>query len=483
MLLSLLACLAPPPQTLHVAPGEGGEWDDPAAMKGAMSFTTIQAAIDAASPGDTVEIASGTYTEKVRTGDQVALVGAGMGETLLVGTILVDIGLTSSVSRLTVYDDGWYSGSSPYADHCVTVDETGSATLEELEIVGCDRGVSLLDAAGVAMDGLVVNNNTWGLYTEGGTAFSLTNSVFTTNGEAAVSLQESTTGEILHNVFVANGYNPLEGGASPSAIDLSEGHITVTLANNILVSNQHGLVDTGGTSTVFSHNLVWGNGTDYAGSASAASTDLDQDPGFGDAGEGDYSLADDSACIDAGTSTYTVAHDRDGDARPQGAEVDIGADEVAESEMALVISEVLANPVTESTGELVEVYNAGTGTVDLAGLVLSDGDEHDVLTAFDGGTTSVAAGDYAVIVDLDYDGVYAIDSGVTVVTTADSNLGNGLTTSDPIDLYESDGTTLVASASHPRRRLLLGVPAGLPGGGGGDLGALRLRAGVRDRGR
>jgi len=92
-----------------------------------------------------------------------------------------------------------------------------------------------------------------------------------------------------------------------------------------------------------------------------------------------------------------------------------------------VISEVLANAKTESTGEFVEVYNAGATSVDLSGLLLSDGDDTDPLTAFAGGSTTVAAGAYAVIVDAEYDGVYGIPATVTVVTTTDTNLGNGLT--------------------------------------------------------
>ena len=57
----------------------------------------------------------------------------------------------------------------------------------------------------------------------------------------------------------------------------------------------------------------------------------------------------------------------------------------------------------------------------LAGLILTDGDDIDVLGAFQGGTTILEAGEYAVVVDPEYDGVYAIGSSVTTVSTPSGN--------------------------------------------------------------
>ena len=119
------------------------------------------------------------------------------------------------------------------------------------------------------------------------------------------------------------------------------------------------------------------------------------------------------------------------------------------SASSLVISEVMANPLNEGTGEYVEIYNDGSATFDLIGLVLDDGDSSDAIVSWGGATTSVAAGAYAVLVDPGYTGQYSIPAGVTVVTVAGATLGSGLATNDSVTLYEPDGYTVLDSYSFP----------------------------------
>jgi hypothetical protein len=121
----------------------------------------------------------------------------------------------------------------------------------------------------------------------------------------------------------------------------------------------------------------------------------------------------------------------------------------------LVITEVMANPEVQTQGEFVEVYNYGATPIELTGLILADGDSTDALIAAGGKASLLDPGGYGVILDPDLvpqmDGPpYYLDGTVpVVVTVANTALGNGLASSDPVTLYLDDGQTVVSTFSHP----------------------------------
>ena len=115
----------------------------------------------------------------------------------------------------------------------------------------------------------------------------------------------------------------------------------------------------------------------------------------------------------------------------------------------LVINEVMANPLAEGTGEFVEILNRGQQPVDVAGFVLSDGDATDQIEGFEGGPTLLPAGGFGLIVDRDYDDVYAIAEGAVLLTVGNRTLGSGLATNDPVALLLPDEATVIDTYGHP----------------------------------
>ncbi|NOY26688.1 MAG: lamin tail domain-containing protein, partial [Oligoflexia bacterium] len=115
----------------------------------------------------------------------------------------------------------------------------------------------------------------------------------------------------------------------------------------------------------------------------------------------------------------------------------------------LVVTEVMANPLTESSGEFIELWNPSSQDLDLEGLIITDGDADDVLTSRGGDSTVIPAGGYALIVEDGYADDYTLDSSLVVVTTGDNTVGNALSVSDPVQLLEPDGTSVIANYLFP----------------------------------
>ncbi len=448
LLLPLVSC-APGDgiqgQQLWVLPGEGGEWDDYTQVDVDLTFTTIQAAIDAASFGDTVTVPSGVYYENLTMADGVTVDGAGMGETLLVGSVYFDGLSEGTLSGMSIYDPIWVSKGTPYGTQYGVGIQSGSAMITDVALYYFEAGILAAAGDNVYIEGNTIGYNWYGMNLASVSNLTVANNLVGNNPAAGIASGYSA-GTIMFNTVIGNAFSGtaayLTGGIA------LEGSGSERVVNNILTSNYYGL-NCYSCSGSWDYNLVWGNATDYVNDASAGGSDLNGDPLFVAGSEGNFHLTAASPAIDAANSTVGIVVDIDNESRPQGDNYDLGYDEYGVSAYEIVITEVMANAHVESTGEYVELYNAGAYPVDLADLVITDGDDDDIIQAFDGGTTLLAAGEYAVVVDPEYDGVYGIDAAVTVVTTGDTTLGNGLTTSDKITLYEGDGSTVIATFSYP----------------------------------
>lgn len=123
----------------------------------------------------------------------------------------------------------------------------------------------------------------------------------------------------------------------------------------------------------------------------------------------------------------------------------------------IVISEVMADPHSESKGEFVELYNAGNEPVDLEGWPLGDTrDVNDTITDFTGphdaglAGTVLAPGAYALVVDPDYEGAYnqriAAEGDparlLMLTIKGDRTLGNGLGNSGDLVFLKRDEVTI-----------------------------------------
>ncbi len=227
-------------------------------------YATIQAAVDAAIPGDVVHVAPGIFSENVTVAQGVTLLGSGPER-----TILTNQGCMFTLQpRVTV--EG-FSGS-------IYIMTGGPALIANNVLCDILMKVAIGDGRVIVRNNLFVNGPR-GVQVNSASADALIeNNTFVNLSHAAILLPNGIQGthvEVLNNIFAFNG--------SGIADQNSDVHQRVFATYNTYWMNTNGN---------YSGSWTW-----------SGASEVTADPGFVCADTGDFRLLDDSSCINTGQSS------------------------------------------------------------------------------------------------------------------------------------------------------------------------------------
>ena len=287
--------------TLIVAPGE-----------------TIQAAIDAASVGDTVYVDPGTYTENLRLRSGVNVVGSGFATTILRGVGNTNVVTSSGVTNSRF--EGFKITRNGNNDNAGVVINGGSLLLNNNWITGNRNGVringgspiirnNIIDQNGSAADGLL----NYGVISLSATPL-IANNLISSNTGAGIYLgwAASAGTQVINNTVDHNTDNGIWCYNGANAI----------IKNNIFTHNSTGISASHGSIPLISFNDVWGNNwlnydSQSGGVANPGPGDISADPRFDLLSSPPYHLTIGSPCINAGDPN-PLLNDRDGTRNDMG---------------------------------------------------------------------------------------------------------------------------------------------------------------------
>lgn len=304
ILIALVIVMLPLAARLHAGPLEAATLTVCPSGPPTCGYAQIQAAIDASSPGDTIAVAAGTYTETVQMTTSLTLAGAGPGLTVIDGaggTVVEVDGAAASISGVTIANGS--TGLGVYGPAQVTLGNSvvsgsssraqGGGIVNQATLVLVNSAVvgnSAPGGGGIRNDGMLTLLDSTIADNDGGAGGGglLNNGALSALGSTIMGNSASLGGGIdntgaltIENSTVAGNDGPDGGGGlanvggtaavSDSTLSSNTGSGggiavvsgTVTLANSILAGNSDGTgapSDCAGAVASAGYNVVGSDG-------------------------------------------------------------------------------------------------------------------------------------------------------------------------------------------------------------------------------
>ncbi len=167
-------------------------------------YATLQLAQQASSDGDTVVVSAGVSTGRFILSRNIYVVGAGIGETILEGSMTVDFVTNGSVSGITV------ACTAPHDGYGILVEASENFLIDDVETYGChDAGISIQGLnTNVDVNRALAHHDKTGVeVTDESYDTIVSNSLMRGNTHHGVRTAYNIEGnQLLFNTMVGNGF-------------------------------------------------------------------------------------------------------------------------------------------------------------------------------------------------------------------------------------------------------------------------------------
>jgi parallel beta-helix repeat protein len=192
---------------------------------GPADFRTIQEAINAASPGDTIYVRAGAYYENVDANKSVSLIGEDKYSTIIdgkgVGTVVYVATNNLVICNFTIRNSG----------------NIGHLGDSGIHIVGSNNCF--------VSNNLVINNGWYGIFIYLGSYNTVSNN-FVADNAVGIIFYKSEWNKVANNVVKNSSYKGMTVSSSPNS----------ELKNNLIENNSYGLSVLYGGGVIFQNNII-----------------------------------------------------------------------------------------------------------------------------------------------------------------------------------------------------------------------------------
>lgn len=240
---------------------ENNEYDRSVTVDGDRSvYSSIQAAVNAAADGDTVEVGAGTYAGALEVSKNVTLIGAGPESTVVETGSSDALTVSGADTHVAIDGVGFTTTASPVA--LVNAEGVGSLSVSNAAFHGNDGafGLFVTDTSSLTVEGSTVANAAGaGIHATGVDDLRVADTTI----RGTVASGDATPGHGIHATVDSNGsftgLTVVDNAARGIDVAGNAPHETITIADSEISGNAVGVNVFGGESFDIVNNTVGPN--------------------------------------------------------------------------------------------------------------------------------------------------------------------------------------------------------------------------------